>query len=88
VQPRPKNIVQPEYPEAAKLIGAEGQIFVQVTIGADGNVKAAKIVKSFNNDACNKVSIKAALRSKWYPGTRDGKPAEMKQTYPYIFTSD
>lgn len=88
IQPRPKNIVQPEYPEAAKLIGAEGQIFVQVTIGVDGNVKAAKIVKSFNNDACNKASIKAALRSKWHPGTGNGKPVEMKATYPYIFIAD
>ncbi len=88
VQPRLKKLVQPEYPEAAKAIGAEGMIFVQVTIDVNGNVKNARIIRGFNNDACNKAAIRAAMKSKWYPGTRNGKPVEMKQTIPYRFTAE
>lgn len=88
VQPKLKKLIQPEYPDAAKAIGAEGMVFVQVTINVNGNVKEAKVIRSFNNDACDKAAISAAMKSKWYPGTRNGKPIEMKQTIPYRFSAE
>lgn len=83
--PELKKFVIPEYPEAAKLVSAEGSVFVQVLIGVDGKVKRAVIVKSFGNPACDAAALTAAKATEWIPGTKDGKPAEMIMTYPIRF---
>jgi TonB family protein len=83
--PKIKKLVVPAYPEAAKLVGAEGSVFVQVVVGANGKVKSASIVKSFGNPACDAAALSAARSTEWIPGTKNGKPAEMTQTYPIRF---
>jgi peptide/nickel transport system substrate-binding protein len=83
--PKIKKLVVPAYPEAAKLVGAEGSVFVQVVIGTNGKVKSAKIVKSFGNPSCDAAALTAARATEWVPGTVNGKPAEMTQTYPIRF---
>ncbi|TES91781.1 MAG: TonB family protein [Candidatus Cloacimonadota bacterium] len=83
--PKIKRLVIPEYPEAAKKVGAEGNVFVQVLIGVDGKVKKAKIVKTFGNPVCDAAALGAARATLWIPGTKNGKPVEMKQTYPVRF---
>jgi peptide/nickel transport system substrate-binding protein len=83
--PKIKKLVVPAYPEAAKLVGAEGTVFVQVVIGADGIVKGASVVKSFGNPSCDAAALSAARATEWIPGTKNGKPAEMTQTYPIRF---
>ncbi len=83
--PKIRKLVIPAYPEAAKLVGAEGAVFVQVVIGVNGKVKGATIVKSFGNPACDAAALGAARATEWIPGTKNGKPAEMTQTYPIRF---
>ena len=83
--PKMKKLYIPDYPEAARLVGAEGNVFVQVVIGVDGKVKTAKIVKSFGNPSCNASALAAAKATLWIPGTKNGKPVEMTQTYPVRF---
>jgi peptide/nickel transport system substrate-binding protein len=83
--PKIKKLVVPAYPEAAKLVGAEGTVFVQVIIGVNGIVKSAVVVKSSGNPACDAAALSAAKVTEWIPGTKNGKPAEMTQTYPIRF---
>ncbi len=83
--PKLKRLVIPEYPEAARLVGAEGNVFVQVSISADGKVKKARVVKSFGNPVCDAAAMSAAKATTWIPGTKNGKPVEMIQTYPIRF---
>ncbi len=83
--PKIKKLVMPAYPEAAKLVGAEGTVFVQVVIGINGKVKTASVVKSFGNPACDAAALAAARATEWVPGTKNGKPADMTQTYPIRF---
>ncbi len=84
IQPTPKQIIQPAYPEAAKKIGAEGTVFVEVVVGKDGKVVSAKVLKSLN-PACDNAAIDAAYKAVFSPGTIDGIPTEMKTTIPYRF---
>ena len=83
--PKIKKLVLPEYPEAAKLVSAQGNVFVQVVVGPDGRVKSAKIIRSFGNPACDAAALRAARATFWIPGTKNGKPVEMTQTYPIRF---
>ena len=84
-QPIPEYAVQPIYPEAAKAVGAQGVVFVQVTVGINGNVKDVKILKSFGNSACDEAAIAAAKKWRFKPGTINGKPSEMTRTIPFNF---
>jgi peptide/nickel transport system substrate-binding protein len=83
--PKIRKLVVAAYPEAAKLVGAEGTVFVQVVVGIDGKVKGAKVVKSFGNPSCEAAALAAARATEWIPGTKNGQPAEMTQTYPIRF---
>lgn len=84
VQPTPTKIINPPYPEAAKKVGVEGMVFVQVVVGADGKVKSAKLIKTLN-PACDQAALDAAYKAEFKPGTIDGVPSEMQATIPYRF---
>jgi len=84
-QPIPEYAIQPVYPEAAKAVGAQGVVFVQVAVGTNGHVKDAKVLKSFGNRACDEAAIAAAKKWRFKPGTINGKPSEMTRTIPFNF---
>jgi len=84
VQPAPVKIIQPPYPDAAKKVGVEGMVFVQVVVGADGKVKSAKVIKALNS-ACDQAALEAAYKAEFKAGTVDGVPTEMQATIPYRF---
>ncbi|OQX51267.1 MAG: hypothetical protein B5M53_11195 [Candidatus Cloacimonas sp. 4484_209] len=67
------------------MVSAQGNVFVQVVVGPDGRVKSAKIIRSFGNPACDAAALRAARATFWIPGTKNGKPVEMTQTYPIRF---
>ncbi len=83
--PKIRKLVIPVYPEAAKLVGAQGSVFVQVVIGVNGKIKSARVVKSFGNPTCDAAALSAARLTEWKPGTKNGVSVEMTQTYPIRF---
>ncbi len=85
IQPSLKKLVQPIYPESAKKLGVEGMVFVKVTVGTDGKVKKATILKGLN-PAIDAEAIKAAKQCLFKAGTVDGVPTEMETTIPFRFT--
>ncbi len=76
----------PEYPEAARSVGAEGTIFLQLWVTKDGTVKEVKILRSFGNAACEDAAIKAVKKSKWSPATKDGVPFDTIAVLPVRFS--
>jgi peptide/nickel transport system substrate-binding protein len=80
-----KRLVIPDYPKAAKMVGAQGNVFIQVLISKEGKVKRAKIIKSFGNPTCDDAALKAARATLWKPATKNGKPVESTRTYPVRF---
>jgi len=45
VRPKPLETPQPAYPEEARAASIEGKVRVEVTVGADGRVSAARVVE-------------------------------------------
>jgi TonB family protein len=78
----------PVYPESARKAGVEGTPVVEITIGADGAVLACSLVTSSGNSLLDSAAMNAARGTKFAPGTRDGKPVEMKIKVPYRFKLD
>jgi TonB family protein len=85
VPPNALDLVQPAYPEEARKAGVEGTAMVEVTVGADGAVLGCSLATSSDNSLLDEAAVGAARSSKFAPGTRDGKPVEMKVKVPFRF---
>lgn len=75
------NIV---YPEAAKLDGVEGKVFVKATIDEEGKVTKCEIKKSVSKE-CDEAAINAIQLTKFTPGVMDGKKVVAEVTIPIMF---
>ncbi|CAN5400680.1 hypothetical protein BH10ACI2_BH10ACI2_19460 [soil metagenome] len=69
------SLPKPEYPEAARSVGARGGITVQVLIDETGNVVAAGSLSGHRLFAI--PGMKAACSAKFKPATLRGEPARM-----------
>jgi TonB family protein len=85
VPPKAESLVQPPYPENARKEGFEGTSIIEVTIGADGAVLGCSLATGSGNGSLDQAALDAARSSKFVPGTRDGKPVEMKVKVPFRF---
>jgi protein TonB len=86
--PQPIRLVKPEYPEIAKQAGIEGQVLLMVTIGSDGRVKEAKVIKSLQPGpgGLDEAAKDAAMKSVFSPAKQRDKPVAVKITLPFNFT--
>ena len=65
------------YPPSAKRLGVEGVTTVKACIGPDGKVTGdPSLVKGSGNDSIDEAALKYARKTRWIPGTEDGKPAQ------------
>jgi TonB family protein len=76
-QLRPAEVIsrkEPEYPAIAMRAGASGLVEMEATIGADGKVKNARVVKG--NAMLHRAALDAVLQWRYKPATLNGKPVE------------
>src|SRR6185503_15913538 len=67
----------PVYPADAEAKGITGSVVIELLVGADGNVKEAKVVKSTPADVFDQATIDAAL--KWHiVSALEGKAVERR----------
>ncbi len=85
VPPRAESLVQPAYPEQARKAGVEGTAMVEVLVGADGAVLGCTLATSSGNGFLDTAAVGAARSSNFVPGTKDGRPVEMKVKVPFRF---
>ena len=77
------KMVMPVYPTAARNIGAEGQVVVEVEIDETGNVTSAKAASG--HSLLRNSAEDAARRSKFKPAMIGGKPAKATGQIIYNF---
>ena len=83
--PRFADQVQPPYPPSEQRAQREGTVRVQVTIGADGRVKAVRRL-SATSDAFWRATERHALsRWRFRPATEDGRPVESTKVLALTF---
>ncbi|MBP5636474.1 MAG: TonB family protein [Bacteroidales bacterium] len=77
-----QNVV---YPEIAKENGISGTVYVMFTIGADGVVRNAKVIRGVD-PALDHEAVRVVMSSpKWTPGKQNGKPVNVTYTYKILF---
>ena len=84
VDPVPIKKTNAVYPEKAKKQRVTGTVVVRLTIGADGLVKDARIIKSI--PLLDQATLDAVRQWTFTPGTVDGKPVEVESAVTVNFT--
>ena len=82
-KPVPIKKVQAVYPPEAKEKGIEGEVALDVTIGADGLVKDATVVKSVPE--LDEAALTAIRQWEFRAGRKNGKAVEVLTTITFAF---
>jgi protein TonB len=70
--------VLPVYPQIAQVAGVEGDVVVQASIDANGNVSAAKVISG--PQMLRAAAVEALRRWKYQPAMLDDKPVATQMT--------
>jgi hypothetical protein len=83
--PIPYKRIKPEYTSTAFLYSVRATIDIEADIGADGSVRATRIVRWAGFDL--ETAAETAVRTmNWRPAMRNGKPLAMRVLLRYNFT--
>ncbi|MDO3389205.1 M56 family metallopeptidase [Bacteroides sp. ET489] len=77
-----KNI---RYPAEAQTKGVQGRVTVAVIINTEGKAVNASIIRSVDPSLDAEALRVASTMPDWVPGTKDGKPVNVKYTFPVTF---
>lgn len=83
--PKPKRIVNPEYPTFARNAGIEGTIILKITVDENGRVISVKVLKSAAQGIFDAAAIKAAQQWIFDPAEQSGNPVKATITVPLEF---
>jgi len=67
----------PEYPFAAKRLGKEGRVILQVTIDAKGRLEDVDVVEA-SDQVFVEPAVDSLRKSRFFPGKRNGVPSRYK----------
>ncbi len=82
----PKKIkhVKPVYPQIAQTAKVQGIVIIEATIGKDGSVKDAKVLRSVA--LLDQAALDAVRQWKFTPTLLNGEPVEVIMTVTVNFT--
>lgn len=74
-----------KYPPRALDTGTEGRVYLQFTVGRDGNIFDITVVKGLSQE-CDAEAIRVLrLMPAWKPGKQNGKEVMVRFIYPISF---
>ncbi len=83
VAPVAVDLPTPVYPEAARLNGVEGVVFIQLLVSATGAVKDVRVMKG--PEIFHEAAREAARQSVWRPALQNNKHVPVWVAYPVRF---
>ena len=75
----------PSYPSLARDAGIEGKVLLRVTIGSDGRVEKASVIRSDVTPAMEKAAIAAVLQFEFEPAMQRNIPVRSLMAVPVWF---
>ena len=73
-KPKPKNVPQPGYTDAARAAAVEGKVRVQLTVDETGRVVSVKLLQGLGY-GLDEAALAAAKQAEFEPAMRCGKPS-------------
>ena len=75
----------PSYPSLARNAGIEGKVLLRVTIGSDGRVEKASVIRSDVTPAMEKAAIAAVMQFEFEPAMQRNIPVRSLMAVPVWF---
>jgi protein TonB len=85
-KPEPIKTVAPTYPELARAAGAEGLVWIEVTIDENGRVIAARVVSSTTIQSLGDAAREAAMGWLFTPAKQRDTPVKCRISIPFEFS--
>jgi TonB family protein len=79
------SLPQPSFTKAARQNRVGGNVSLRLTLGADGRVNQFRVLKNLP-DGLLRESVVAAMRIKYLPAEKNGKPISSSQLIEYNFS--
>ena len=76
----------PPYPAAARRLGQQGTVLLEVAIDATGSVTAVQVVRSCGHPLLDAAARRAVACWRYAPATRAGLPVPSTLDQPVVFT--
>src|SRR5574344_1387924 len=73
------------YPEVSKENGDQGKVMVSFTVGTNGKVSDAKVIKSVSKELDAEALRVVNASPAWTPGKKSGKTVPVSYTIPVVF---
>ena len=83
--PKLKSAIRPEYPKASRMRKEEGDVLIEIFVGADGLAESADVIESSGYPELDAAALKAALGARFTPAKSGGRPVGMKVRLPVSF---
>lgn len=72
--PRPKRTIRPEYPKGARQRGEQGNVVLEIEVGADGACTVATVVESSGFAELDEAALKATRAARFTPARAGDRP--------------
>jgi len=79
---------KPKYPALARRRNWQGTVILSISVSVEGKGKTIQIHRSSGYTILDKSALQTVNTWHFHPGTKDGKPVEMKVLVPVHFRLD
>lgn len=84
--PRAVRRVEPEYPLAARIVGAEGTVVINVNIDESGRIMRAWVAQASAPEALVEAALDAVYQFEFLPGKQGSHPVKCTVAIPIRFS--
>ena len=72
--PRPQKTIRPDYPKGARQRGEQGDVVLEIRVGADGLVERVEVAASSGHPELDEAAIRAAKAARFSPARAGREP--------------
>ena len=72
--PRPQKAIRPDYPKGARQRGEQGDVVLEIRVGADGLVDCVGVVTSSGHPELDEAAVRAAKAARFSPARAGREP--------------
>jgi len=71
--PKPQRAIRPDYPRGARQRGEQGDVVLEIKVGADGTVDRVSVVASCGHPELDGAAVRAAKAARFTPAKAGGR---------------
>ena len=71
--PKPRKTIRPDYPKGARQRGEQGDVVLEIRVGADGLVDYVSVVESCGHSELDEAAVRAAKAAHFTPAKAGGR---------------